>query len=1543
MLTDKARVELEQQVEDWRNCVLQELDEPAPAWRSLGISLLNAVRQCLISWGVGPGPHEDEQEWLESQLRLLLPLPDDNANARRVKRSVRDSNLQVLVAHQAEGWMDFLDGRRNGQGKPAFSEIRERHLRSLLESRYRLQFTDQWTVFLASALAAVRYAWLQQSGTIVEADRAARDETVQFCLRDALLACHRLWNLCPDQIGPPGSAGDPSLPAGFDPLHPASSVTLLSALDHESRETGGAENLMATCGLSAWLSLWSLLEFYLGEDPPRLDDNSVAAVNRLPLGLVIGEGDAATGVRGLLAVSLEQRHAPACYMDPARLGMMLIDREMLRSIRAAWKLVRQTLQVEDGALRDRSVSLRLAPQVEELSVLDGDSAGTAFLVGMYLTARGKEYDSSTLISLAMRLNPQAWQRASLTANDFHFGPVAGIYPKVRGWLDPVGHEANPDPELQVSRFIVHPDTDHHRNATEAESAIKDSTGTGTIDSYDLPRQWDDLIRSVTGNHRRRKALEAWCVHQVSAWDNSKATDPACLERYQPSGLLYRQRPKNSDDPDGLAEARQRAEDTRDASDLLSRMELQPLTTLFASEDERFQRLFEPADDSEPSRRILVIAGPGEGKTIFTRRLVTWLSRPQTWQKLSFLNGRPCLAVRWENGSASGPWPERGGTGSATSFEAYRKSLVRQLAASRAIQKQCQEQHVTPEEIIDEALDSGRVVIVLDAFDQLSGEEGERQKATLREVCAYFREEYPQVRLVVTSRPLAAAEHRGPDSLFPVREWRLLHIQPFSPWQQVEYLKDLLEKYLGIADEFRAEWDAMFDEVEQLRQSKEFPTIGSGPAASDAGEQGQTLSDQETRVNDWARRVLRQVFDDYDAVAELLQYPVVLRFVRFLAEQTGRFPRFTTRGDLYFQVTDHVLDRNLEKKSTELSTLSINRETARDYVREIIAATAFELFSRHAPAHHVQGDGVFRRLRDGVKKRITTPGIVRHFDQLWPLAQDVAAMRSFFITEQPSQNLYGFSDRRMCEFYTGLHLCRNSEQDWAMSPDNENPWWRCGEKKLADLGAEPEWEQAWRFAMELPLSSDSSAQQFAHDAIWPTSMNSLFDRPGERPRPCGLMYDIWPFYLMATGFMNSLQHPQTAEGMDIIHDAQVAAVAWTRKLVDDVCLDLKESGQWKSRIVVQPATGQGRRSRRRRKTGPGQNAALEAAWREIGRELVQEDRFRSLDDPDEQWRAILLQGLVRFLGEHRLMRHGAAGHEKRSVMAWFERGFRRVPSYNDEELANQPELLNFWMGDDSRLSYDDEPVHVNRVSGPFAMHQFPMTNSIYCGLFDAHHRGIEDDYEQFSSDTLCPVIYTDHAAAWIGALWCGSSLATETQWEYACRAQCWKGEDQTPRYVWPFDDMAFTSRKVGFRFDVAFTSGKVGLSHIEKGTTVDELKDRLEQHAWTADNTASTSQPVGHERHFNAWGVCDQIGNVWERTRSGWCRDPQQPAAGFVSSFVCRGGSAWYGGLRDYRPSCRLGYGSTDRRNGIGFRCVRVVECVRAELSSPTSDTLSSEL
>ena len=125
---------------------------------------------------------------------------------------------------------------------------------------------------------------------------------------------------------------------------------------------------------------------------------------------------------------------------------------------------------------------------------------------------------------------------------------------------------------------------------------------------------------------------------------------------------------------------------------------------------------------------------------------------------------------------------------------------------------------------------------------------------------------------------------------------------------------------------------------------------------------------------------------------------------------------------------------------------------------------------------------------------------------------------------------------------------------------------------------------------------------------------------------------------------------------------------------------------------------------------------------------------------------------------------------------------------------------------------------------------------------------------------------------------GLRLATESEWEYACRA----------------------------------------------GTTGAYAGD-LASMAWFGDN--SGTRPV-KQLKANAWGLYDMHGNVWEWCEEGYAQSAsgtQQASTGSDEARVLRGGSWFFSSASTCRSANRYGSTPDTASNSIGFRVARTSE------------------
>ncbi len=216
--------------------------------------------------------------------------------------------------------------------------------------------------------------------------------------------------------------------------------------------------------------------------------------------------------------------------------------------------------------------------------------------------------------------------------------------------------------------------------------------------------------------------------------------------------------------------------------------------------------------------------------------------------------------------------------------------------------------------------------------------------------------------------------------------------------------------------------------------------------------------------------------------------------------------------------------------------------------------------------------------------------------------------------------------------------------------------------------------------------------------------------------------------------------------------------------------------------------------------------------------------------------------------------------------------------------------NFQMGrtpgeQDSYI--DEDPRHQVTFANGFWLGKTEITQAQWQAVM-----GNNPSY--FRGDDNLPVerVSWDDIQGFESALHDSFRLASESEWEYACRA------GTTTRFYWGDDP-----------------------NYSEIGS-----------YAWHYGNSNNTTHPVG-TKTANAWGLCDMSGNVWE-----WCEDwyhesyrgaPSDGSAWVAGGGdwrVLRGGS-WNDYLRDCRSAYRAGPDPRSRTSIYGFR-------VAAGFSSP---------
>ena len=213
---------------------------------------------------------------------------------------------------------------------------------------------------------------------------------------------------------------------------------------------------------------------------------------------------------------------------------------------------------------------------------------------------------------------------------------------------------------------------------------------------------------------------------------------------------------------------------------------------------------------------------------------------------------------------------------------------------------------------------------------------------------------------------------------------------------------------------------------------------------------------------------------------------------------------------------------------------------------------------------------------------------------------------------------------------------------------------------------------------------------------------------------------------------------------------------------------------------------------------------------------------------------------------------------------------------------------FKMGspDSEEGAYDwEEPQHRVRITKPFYLGKYLVTQEQWeavMGNNPSGFKGTKNPVETVSWDDCQQFVGKLNAK--VGTQGGKFVLPTETQWEYACRAES----------------------KTRFCFG--------------------DDESKLGEYAWYRANSDEKTHPVGQKKP-NAWGLYDMHGNVWEWCQDWWKNeyykesavdDPTGPIRGRFR--VIRGG-----GWTDRARMCQSAYRSTglpgDRYSLPGLACL----------------------
>jgi formylglycine-generating enzyme required for sulfatase activity len=251
---------------------------------------------------------------------------------------------------------------------------------------------------------------------------------------------------------------------------------------------------------------------------------------------------------------------------------------------------------------------------------------------------------------------------------------------------------------------------------------------------------------------------------------------------------------------------------------------------------------------------------------------------------------------------------------------------------------------------------------------------------------------------------------------------------------------------------------------------------------------------------------------------------------------------------------------------------------------------------------------------------------------------------------------------------------------------------------------------------------------------------------------------------------------------------------------------------------------------------------------------------------------------------------------------------------------------FVMGDTEGCG-DERPLSRVKIEEPFWIGRFEVTNRQYARFDPTHDSRHEHGTASFIGERAIgpplnrpeqPVVRVSWSEARAFCRWLSKKsglafgLATEAQWEYACRAG--------------------TAGPLSYGdLDADFSKfANVADATINKWAYFNETRRSADQVPRDArfNDQALVTVDVGRYRP-NAWGLHDLHGNVWEWTRSVYKPYPYSAHDGRNETTeagrrVVRGGS-WYDRPTRCRSAFRLSYPPWQKVYNVGFRVVREVK------------------
>ncbi len=759
---------------------------------------------------------------------------------------------------------------------------------------------------------------------------------------------------------------------------------------------------------SNWLLVRRLISYLLGDS----DHPQVGTTNKIHMLLVSGPDSESQyqGATAPVTTTATKEGYSSAYLDPISLGVMIFDDDMLKSLRIASEACR-------SELRENQQSLRIAPDLRQLPgtfSLQGASAGGIITLATCATALGTRLDRTVTASFVIVVDEEILNDTTreLNIDDIKYGPVKAesIAAKLqREKLDTAIIETG---DKLKTVYLHHEQTcclngdvavpwDEWVNVVANQQSIE-------IEPVGENTTLRTLIHEMSGDERMEKVLAGYAENVCDAWDQMTsgtvpdAGDDHKLDIYIEPRLSVQLKPEE------IRKLRAKQDDANSEDNATGNV------NDFHELENGVNDLVEQYVLQERSW-LLITEIAGGGKTVLSWRI---------WKELSALE-KPYLVVRYENN-----WPKD-------------KKLCASLVES--VKPFCGTNSPSPDDVVTYLLKQKRVVVILDALDQINPEVAE-SLTSLHSGNHQGDLSFENLQMIVTSRPHAV--NQWPDR-FNKDIWRHFHLELFNDDQIEEYKNKLIK----------------------LRK----------------GEQ----------VEEYWKTITEKQKDN-----DLLQLPNNLKLIRAIIEEslaTGEAVRpFVTTGDLRWEMAYRGFHRDTSKGQ--------NAEPRKpEDVEELIRAASclgFEILHRATQTqpeenakeynlYHLPGDKIVE-AKEAAKKRYGRT------DDQWE-KYDKMLMESIFTgsttLKKNDNDELSFPSLKTMEFFVGLYLSR-----YASDKDIEDIKTHIGDER---------WKEAWVFAIEMFDTTNSQGEARYNWEAYSCTVPLLFNAPsGRYLRPTELMFRVW---------------------------------------------------------------------------------------------------------------------------------------------------------------------------------------------------------------------------------------------------------------------------------------------------------------------------------------------------------------------------------------------------------------------------------------------------